>query len=111
LDVATIAKIEADRIYALILPEMEDQETVTVPLPFLENVLTTGQKLKGLAPAYITRRWMGSPGRRRSTGSGGRPSSPDRVSHSSRPRFGRRRSRRRGGHRECDAVAIITGFG
>jgi hypothetical protein len=55
LDIATIAKIEADRIYALILPETEDQETVTVPLPFLENVLTTGQKLKGLAPAYITR--------------------------------------------------------
>ncbi len=55
LDIATIAKIEADRIYALILPEMDEQETVTVPLPFLENVLTTGQKLKGLAPAYITR--------------------------------------------------------
>jgi hypothetical protein len=55
LDIATIAKIEADRIYDLILPEMEDQETVTVPLPFLENVLTTGKKLEGLAPTYITR--------------------------------------------------------
>ena len=55
LDIATIAKIEADRIYDLILPEKEDQETVTVPLPFLENVLSTGQKLKGFAPAYITR--------------------------------------------------------
>ena len=55
LDVATIAKIEADRIYDLILPEMEDKETVTVPLPFLENVQTTGQKLERLAPAYIPR--------------------------------------------------------
>ncbi|HEU4949657.1 MAG TPA: hypothetical protein VFT11_02745 [Candidatus Deferrimicrobiaceae bacterium] len=55
LDVATIAKIEADRIYDLILPEREDQETVTVPLPFLDNVLTTGRKLESLAPAYITR--------------------------------------------------------
>jgi hypothetical protein len=55
LDIATIAKIEADRIYDLILPEMEDQETVTVPLRFLESVQTTGQKLEGLAPAYITR--------------------------------------------------------
>ena len=55
LDVATIAKIEADRIYDLILPEMEDKETVTVPLPFLENVQTTGQKLERFAPAYIPR--------------------------------------------------------
>ena len=55
LDIATIAKIEADRIYHLIPPEMEDQETVTVPLSFLENVQTTGQKLEGLAPTYITR--------------------------------------------------------
>ena len=55
LDIATIAKIEADRIYRLIPPEMEDQETVTVPLPFLENVLTTGEKLEDLAPAYVTR--------------------------------------------------------
>ena len=55
LDVATIAKIEADRIYDLILPEMEDKETVTVPLSFLENVQTTGQKLERLAPAYIPR--------------------------------------------------------
>ena len=55
LDIATIAKIEADRIYHLIPPEMEDQEPVTVPLPFLENVLTTGQRLEGFAPSYITR--------------------------------------------------------
>jgi hypothetical protein len=50
-----IARIEADRIYALILPEMEGRETVTVPLPFLENVLTTGKKLEGLAPTYVKR--------------------------------------------------------
>ena len=55
LDVATIAKIEADRIYHLIPPEMEDQETVAVPLPFLENVMTTGRKLEGFAPTYVTR--------------------------------------------------------
>jgi hypothetical protein len=55
LDIATIAKIEADRIYHLIPPEMGDQETVTVPLPFLENMLTTGQKLEEFAPAYVTR--------------------------------------------------------
>lgn len=55
MDIATIAQIEADRIYHLIPPEMEDEETVTVPLPFLENVLTTGHKLEGLAPSYITR--------------------------------------------------------
>jgi hypothetical protein len=53
LDKATIARIEADRIYALILPETKDQETVTVPLPFLENVLTTGQDLESFAPTYI----------------------------------------------------------
>ena len=55
LDIATIAKIHSDRIYDLILPEREDQETVTVPLPFLENVQSTGQKLEGFAPGYITR--------------------------------------------------------
>ena len=55
MDIATIAKIEADRIYHLIPPEMEDQEAVTVPLPFLENVRATGQKLEGFAPGYITR--------------------------------------------------------
>lgn len=55
LDIATIAKMEADRIYDLILPEREDQVTVTVPLPFLENMLTTGQKLQRFAPAYVTR--------------------------------------------------------
>lgn len=53
LDIATIARIEADRIYDLILPETEDQKKVTVPLPFFENVLTTGQKLEDLAPTYV----------------------------------------------------------
>jgi hypothetical protein len=54
LDLATIARIEADRIYALILPETEDKnETVTVPLPFLSNVMTTGQTLEEFAPTYI----------------------------------------------------------
>lgn len=55
LDIATIAKIEADRIYHLIPPEMGDQETVTVPLPFLENMLTTAQRLEEFAPGYVTR--------------------------------------------------------
>jgi hypothetical protein len=55
LDKATIAKIEADRIYDLILPETDGKETVTVPLSYLESVLTTGQKLEGLAPAYVRR--------------------------------------------------------
>jgi hypothetical protein len=59
LDNATIAKIEADRIYDLILPETagkgKDKDTVTVPLSFLQNVLTTGSKLERLAPAYVTR--------------------------------------------------------
>lgn len=55
LDIAMVARIEADRIYALILPETEDQKTVTVPLPFLENVQRTGQKLEGLAPTYVRR--------------------------------------------------------
>ena len=57
LDNATIAKIEADRIYDLILPETAGKgkdEPVTVPLSFLENVLTTGSKLERLAPAYVT---------------------------------------------------------
>jgi hypothetical protein len=52
---ATIAKIEADRIYDLVLPETDDKETVTVPLSYLVNVQTTGQKLERLAPAYVTR--------------------------------------------------------
>ena len=55
LDMATIAKIEADRIYDLILPETDGKETVTVPLSYLANVQTTGQKLERLAPAYVTR--------------------------------------------------------
>jgi hypothetical protein len=55
LDMATIAKIEADRIYDLILPETEGKETVTVSLSYLEKVQTTGQKLEALAPAYVTR--------------------------------------------------------
>ena len=55
MDMATIAKIEADRIYDLVLPETEGKETVTVPLSYLEKVQTTGQRLEGLAPAYVTR--------------------------------------------------------
>ena len=57
LDKATIAKIEADRIYDLILPETagKGKDTVTVPLSYLQNVLTTGQNLEGLAPAYVRR--------------------------------------------------------
>ena len=55
LDKATIAKIEADRIYDLILPETDGKETVTVPLSYLESVQTTGQNLEGLAPAYVRR--------------------------------------------------------
>jgi len=95
LDIATIARIEADRIYALILPEMEEQETVTVPLPFLQNVLTTGQKLEGFAPTYVRRaldRLAGTVKIHRFRRS--------RVSHLSRPRFGSRRIRRRDGFRE-----------
>ena len=53
LDLAMIARIEADRIYALILPETEGQETVTVPLSFLSNVQTAGQSLESFAPTYI----------------------------------------------------------
>lgn len=53
LNIATIARIEADRIYALILPETDGAETVTVPLPFLNSVLKTGQQLERLAPNYI----------------------------------------------------------
>jgi hypothetical protein len=54
LNISTIARIEADRIYALILPETEDKkETVTVPLQFLSNVLATGQTLEAFAPTYI----------------------------------------------------------
>ncbi len=55
LDKATIAKIEADRIYDLILPETDGKDTVTVPLKYLENVLATGHNLEALAPAYVTR--------------------------------------------------------
>ncbi len=54
LNIATIARIEADRIYALILPETDDKnETVTVPLSFLSSVQTTGQALEEFAPTYI----------------------------------------------------------
>ncbi len=53
LNIATIARIEADRIYALILPETEGKETVTVPLHFLANVQSTGQDLERFAPTYI----------------------------------------------------------
>jgi hypothetical protein len=53
LDISTIARIEADRIYALILPETEGPDTVTVPLSFLSSVMTTGQTLEEHAPTYI----------------------------------------------------------
>lgn len=52
LNMAKIARIEADRIYALILPE-EPGETVTVPVSYLTNVMNTGQTLQELAPNYI----------------------------------------------------------
>jgi len=55
LDIATIARIEADRIYALVLPEMEDDGTVAVPVSFLERVLTIGQELESFAPTYVKR--------------------------------------------------------
>ena len=53
MDISTIARIEADRIYALILPETEGPDTVTVPLSFLSSVMTTGQTLEEYAPTYI----------------------------------------------------------
>jgi hypothetical protein len=53
LNMATIARIEADRIYALILPEDDGKETVTVSLPFFNSVMKTGQNLEDLAPNYI----------------------------------------------------------
>ena len=55
MDMATIAKIEADRIYDLILPETDGKQTVSVPISYLEKVQATGQRLEGLAPAYVTR--------------------------------------------------------
>ena len=107
MDKATIAKIEADRIYDLILPETEGKETVTVPLSYLENVQTTGQKLQSLAPAYISRALKLS-GTAKVHRFRRKAVIRRRVSHSSRPPFERRRSRRRGGHRERDAGAIIA---
>ena len=53
LNIATIARIEADRIYALILPETDGKETVTVPLHFLANAQKTGQDLERFAPTYL----------------------------------------------------------
>jgi proline dehydrogenase len=53
LNVATLARIEADRIYALILPESDTRETVTVPLPFFESLLKNAQNLETFAPSYI----------------------------------------------------------
>jgi hypothetical protein len=52
LNVATLARIEADRIYALILPE-DTRETVTVPLPFFTTLLENARKLEAIAPNYI----------------------------------------------------------
>jgi hypothetical protein len=53
LDKATIARIEADRIYALILPEEDGHDTVTVPVAFLSNLQEAGQSLESFAPTYI----------------------------------------------------------
>ena len=53
LNVATLARIEADRIYALILPETDTGETVTVPLPFFTSLLKNAEKLEAFAPNYI----------------------------------------------------------
>src|SRR4029450_7992700 len=53
LNAATLARIEADRIYALILPETETRETVMIPLPFYASVVQNARKLETLAPNYI----------------------------------------------------------
>jgi hypothetical protein len=53
LNIPLIARIEADRIYALILPETDERETVTVAPPFLANVQETGRKLERFAPTYV----------------------------------------------------------
>lgn len=53
LNVAALARIEADRIYALILPESDTRETVTVPLPFFTSLLKNAKSLESLAPNYI----------------------------------------------------------
>ena len=109
LDKATIAKIEADRIYDLILPETEGKETVTVPLSYLENVQTTGQKLQSLAPAYISRALekLGDGKVHRFRRKAVIPK--ESLASSLRPPSERRRRRRRGVHRERDAGAIIAG--
>ena len=75
LDIATIAKIHSDRIYDLILPEREDQETVTVPFRSSRTYRARGRSWKASRPATSRGRWKGSRGRRRSNGSGGKPSS------------------------------------
>jgi hypothetical protein len=53
LNVAAVARIEADRIYALILPEADTRETVTVPLSFFTSLLKNAQNLERFAPNYI----------------------------------------------------------
>jgi hypothetical protein len=53
LNVATIARIEADRVYAMILPETDGRTTVTVPVTFLENLLKTGRNVERYAPTYV----------------------------------------------------------
>jgi len=53
LNVAAMARIEADRIYALILPEEDTAETVTIPLPFFARVVKNAQGLEAIAPNYI----------------------------------------------------------
>ena len=107
LDMSTIARIEADRIYDLILPERMEGNRHRAPLVPGDHVLTTRQKWNDSHLAYITRALEKISDTARSTDSGERQSSEE-VSHSSRPRFARRRSRRRGGHRERDAGAIIA---
>ena len=106
LDMSTIAKIEADRIYDLILPETEGKETVTVPSRTWRTFRRPGrscnvshpptsralEKLSGTAKVHRFRRKAVIP----------------KESLARRPRFARRRSRRRGGHRERDAGAIIA---
>ena len=70
LDVATIAKIEADRIYDLILPEMEGKETVTVPSRSSRTCRPRGRSWNVSHRPISRERSIGSRGRRRSTGSG-----------------------------------------
>jgi hypothetical protein len=53
LNAATLARIEADRIYALILPETDTHESVSVPLPYFTSLVKNAEKLEAFAPNYI----------------------------------------------------------